>query len=88
MKRFSDDSRANIEYPVRWKYTVIGVDRPALEAAIVDVVGDESHKTSLSNTSSKGKYVSISLELIVLNETERLRIFDALRSQPAVSFVL
>jgi len=59
-----------------------------LRAAVADVVGERSHKLPTSNVSSRGRYVSLTLELIVLNETERLRIFDALRSHPAVTMVL
>jgi putative lipoic acid-binding regulatory protein len=88
MKRFSDDSRANIEYPGSWRYTVIGTDRPSIEAAIAEVIEARSHKISLSNMSSRGKYVSLTLELIVLNEGERLELFEALKVQPAIAFVL
>ena len=88
MKRFPDDSRANIEYPTPWTYTVIGVDRSVLETAIRAVVEDRSHSIALSNTSTRGKYVSLALRLIVLNEAERLHLFEALRKQPVVTFVL
>jgi putative lipoic acid-binding regulatory protein len=88
MKKFHQDRRPKISYPTKWTYTVIGVDRSALDTAIADVVEERSHKVSLSNLSSGGKYVSLKLELIVLDEKERLRIFDRLRGQAAVAFVL
>ena len=88
MKRFPDDPRPRIKYPSWWTYTVIGVDRSALERAIADVVEERSHKVSLSNTSSGGRYVSLTLELIVLSEAERRAIFESLRDHPVVSFVL
>ena len=65
---------------------MIGQDRDTLERAIADVVAERSHKVSLSNT--RGRYVSLSLKLIVLDEVERRQIFDGLRSHPGVSFVL
>ena len=88
MKRFSDESHPEIQYPGKWRYTVIGTDRPSMEAAVTNVLDGRSHKLSLSNMSSKGKYVSLLLELIVLNEAERLDLFDKLKSQPAIAFVL
>ena len=88
MKRFPDNTRPNIDYPTQWTYTVIGVDRSLLEHAIAEVVQERSHQVALSNLSAKGRYVSLSLKLIVLNEEERLRIFEGLRDHPGVKIVL
>jgi len=88
VKRFPEDSQPSIDYPTWWTYTVIGQDRDKLEQAIADVVAERGHKVSLSNTSSKGRYISLSLQLVVLNESERRQIFDGLRSRPGVRFVL
>jgi putative lipoic acid-binding regulatory protein len=88
MKRFPDDAQPDISYPAWWTYTVIGLDREQLERAIAEIVEDRSHKVSLSNVSSKGRYCSLSLKLIVLNESERKQIFAALRDHPVVTLVL
>ena len=88
MKRFPDGASPDISYPTWWTYTVIGLDRETLERVIAEVVGDRSRKVSLSNVSSKGRYTSLRLKLIVLNETERKKIFDDLRRHPAVKLVL
>lgn len=88
MKRFPDDTSPDIAYPTWWTYTVIGVDRQTLESVIDDVVGARSRKVSLSNVSSKGRYTSLTLKLIVLNESERKQIFEDLSSHPAVKVVL
>jgi putative lipoic acid-binding regulatory protein len=88
MRRFPENSRPDIRYPARWTYTVIGVDRHSLEGAVTEVVEDRSHKLSLSNVSSGGRYVSLRLTLIVLNEAERLHIFESLRKHAVVKMVL
>lgn len=88
MKRFSEDSRPNIKYPTRWTYTVIGESRSDMEDAIAQAVLDRSHRLSVSNVSSGGRYISLTLELIVLNEKERLEIFEAIRRHNAVQIVL
>lgn len=88
MKRFNHKARPNIDYPTRWTYTVIGPDRGALDTAIAEVVEERSHKVSLSNLSATGKYVSLRLELIVLDEKERLHIFGQLKSHDAVMLVI
>ena len=88
MKRLPNDSQPDISYPTRWTYSVIGLDREQLEGAIAEVVDNRSHTISLSKVSSKGRYVSLTLELIVLNEAERHLIFESLSRQPAVTVVL
>ena len=88
MKRIPDNARPEIRYPTSWRYTVIGSDREELEAAIAEVVEERSHKVSLSNVSSKGRYCSLTLELVVLNEDERKMIFGRLRDHKSVKYVL
>jgi putative lipoic acid-binding regulatory protein len=67
---------------------VIGPNRGELERAIAEVVEDRSHKISLSRRSSQGRYVSLTLELVVLNEAERKSIFEGLRAHDGVSVIL
>ena len=88
MKQFPENAQPDIRYPTLWTYTVIGPDRKQLEAAIAEVVEDRSHKVSLSNVSSTGRYCSLTLELVVLNEGERRKIYDLLRDHAAVKYVL
>jgi putative lipoic acid-binding regulatory protein len=88
MKQIPDDAHPEISYPTMWKYTVIGSGREKLEAAIAEVVEERSHKVSLSNVSSKGRYCSLTLELIVQSDDERKMIFNRLRDNPVVKYVL
>ena len=88
MKRFPDNAHPEIRYPAPWKFTVIGPVREELDAAIAEVVEGRSHKVSPSNVSSKGRYCSLRLELIVLSDDERRMIFGRLRDHPAVAYVL
>jgi putative lipoic acid-binding regulatory protein len=67
---------------------VIGPNREQLETAIAEVVEERSHKVSLSNVSSAGRYCSLKLALIVLDEDDRKKISDLLRDHPAVRYVL
>ncbi|MEZ5990249.1 MAG: DUF493 domain-containing protein [Planctomycetota bacterium] len=78
--------RPFIVYPCRWEYRVIGQDREALVAAIRTVVGDLDHVLADGNRS--GKYLSLSLELVVADEDQRNALFVALKRQGAVIMVL
>jgi uncharacterized protein len=76
----------NINYPCRWQYTVIGKDFHAVQAAVQHHALD--YTLSQSRQSSGGKYLSVTVELTVANEEERLSLYRALTEEPAVTLVL
>jgi len=72
-----------IEYPLKWTYKVIGLDRAKISAAVASCINKE-YNFSSSRVSSGGKYQSFTVEVIVKNENERLQIFKALSAHPAI----
>ena len=80
--------KAELDYPCPWIYKVIGADESQLRRLIAGLVGDRDHEVSLSNRSGSGKYTSLTLTLTVRDEPDRLTLFDALSTHPAVKFVL
>ena len=80
--------KAQIKYPCQWLYKVIGFDREKLRQALFEIVKDDSCDISISNTSSKGKYHCLNLEVTVRNEEERNSIYLALKEHPQVKIVL
>jgi uncharacterized protein len=77
-----------IDYPCEWSYRIIGSDEHLLRKAAKSAVGNKKYTLSVSNRSSGGKYQSLNLELRVVDESERLRIFDNLKNEAAIKFVL
>lgn len=80
--------RPEIEYPTTWGYHVIGADEARLRDAVARVLGDRDYTFSLSNQSSRGKYLSFHVELVVRDEEERIELFAALRDHPDIVIVL
>ncbi len=80
--------KPQIDYPCIWKYIIIGRDSAYLHGAIDEVLPARSRKISVSNTSSKGKYVSLLLQIRVFSDQERNSIHHALHNHPAVKIVL
>ena len=80
--------KTHIDYPCEWSYRIIGSDEHLLRKAAKSAVGNKKYTLSVSNRSSGGKYKSLNLELRVTDENERLRIFENLKKQAAVNFVL
>lgn len=82
------DRRPEIDYPTAWSYQVIGSDEALVRMAVADVVRKREHSLHLTNTSRTGKYCSLRLELVVVDEADRLALFQALAAQAAVRIVL
>lgn len=77
-----------INYPCVWSYRIIGQDEQLLRSAAVNAIGDKKHQMSFSNKSSGGKYQSLNLEVAIHSEKEMLDIFERLKNDQNVKFVL
>lgn len=77
-----------LEYPCVWLYKIIGQDRESMRAAIAEITENQNCSISCSNSSSKGKYHSLGVEVTVLNEEMRNQIYSAFKNHPAVKIVL
>jgi putative lipoic acid-binding regulatory protein len=80
--------KAKINYPCVWQYKVIGMERQAIQAVISKHLGDAPYSLSQSRTSSKGKYISMTLEVTVYSDYHRLRYYQLLTDDPDIKVVL
>ncbi|SEM31088.1 hypothetical protein SAMN04489760_11017 [Syntrophus gentianae] len=81
-------AKPNVEYPCRWIYKVIGIDREQILLAIEEVMQQRPCEIRYSRSSAKGKYHSFSLEMTLHSDDQRLSIYEALMRHPAVRIVL
>ena len=80
--------KPEMDYPCQWGYKVIGTEDAGLRSAITEIVQDIPHSVTPSNRSISGKYICLNVEILVLNEDQRLTIYEGLRRHPAVKIVL
>ncbi len=80
--------RPEIEYPCPWNFKVIGREEDHMRQAIAEIVGDYAYALTFSNQSRHGKYCSLNLDMVVLDEPHRLTIFEALRHHRSIQIVL
>lgn len=88
MKPLPADDRPQIDYPCKWEYRLIGFNEDLLRGAIEEIMGSAGHLVSFSNRSRSGKFVSLSVELRVEDESTRLALFEQFHSHPDVMMVL
>ena len=77
-----------INYPCIWSYRIIGQEEHLLRTAVSHLLGDKEYQISFANKSSFGKYLSLNVEVTVHSEKERLDIFERLKNDENVKFVL
>ncbi len=87
MKDDGQDKKPEMTYPAKWGYRVIGLDEIELRRAISEIFKDREYTIIISNKSSAGKYVSLYVELIVYDETERTRLYEALGNHRATHII-
>jgi hypothetical protein len=84
----NSNKKVQIEYPCRWLYKVIGADHDAMRQAIEEIVQVEKCTITLSNASSKGKYLCLNVEVMVFDEEARNNFYVKLKAHQAVKTVL
>ncbi len=88
MKSSFGDREPEVHYPIAWTYRLIGEDEQAMRQAVVDVVGELDHELRPANQSSGGRYLSLSLELVVTSHEQRRAIFSGLAEHHAIRVVI
>jgi putative lipoic acid-binding regulatory protein len=83
-----DRDRPHIDYPCDWEYRIIGADAAALEAAVRAVLQAEEYALSAGNTSPKGRWRALRVEMRVRSEAHRDEVHRLLREHPDVKMVL
>jgi hypothetical protein len=78
----------SIRYPCPWDYQIIGEDEDAIRSVVGETLGAAEYVLTLANRSRKGRYVSLHLTVRVRDESQRTGIFEALRSDVRVRYVL
>lgn len=82
------EGRPEIEYPSPWTFKLIGREEDDMREAVATIVGDHAYSLTFSNQSAKGKYCSLNLDMVVLNEPHRLNTFEALMQHQSIQIVL
>lgn len=88
MANILEGKKLELEYPVSWQYKLIGMDEAQMHAKTVHILKEKPFSLTPSNKSSSGKFVSLTLEVLVYSDDERLYIYEELRKAECVKYVL
>jgi len=68
--------QVEIEYPLKWKYKVIILGEDVIDE-VLECVKGKDYACHAGNVSSKGKFATYNVEVLVFTEVERLEIHRA-----------
>ena len=77
-----------LDYPCSWEYKVVIRSEQDIKNIIEEVLDQREHGIKPSKTSSKGKFRSYSLEMLVHNEDDRKEIYKLLSAHEHVKMVV
>ena len=77
-----------LEYPCSWEYKLVALEHIDIHFTVKEVVSSREHKVKESKVSSKGKYKSYTLELLVHNDDDRTEIYKMLGDHSNIKMVL
>lgn len=80
--------KLKLDYPCNWTYKIVILEKININKVIVEVISKREHKVKESKVSSKGKYKSYSLDLIVHNEDDRKELYKLLGDHSDIKMVL
>jgi putative lipoic acid-binding regulatory protein len=80
--------KLDLDYPCSWKYKVVIRSEQNINNIIKEVLEDRKYGIKPSKTSSKGKFNSHTLEMIVHNEEDRKNIYKLLGEHQYIKMVV
>lgn len=80
--------KLELDYPCNWEYKLIVLEHINIKTTVTEVISNREHKVKESKVSSKGKYKSYTLEMLVHNEDDRKEIYKMLGEHSHIKMVL
>ena len=80
--------KLELDYPCNWEYEVVVRCEDDINCVIKEVIEDRHHGIKPSKVSSKGKFQSHTLEMMVHNEDDRQNIYKLLSSHKDIKMVV
>jgi len=80
--------KLELNYPCNWIYKVVTRKEHIIKDILQEVLEEREHNVKPSKTSSKGKFKSYTLEMLVHNEDDRKEIYKLLGDHQHIKMVV
>lgn len=83
-----NDKKLELDYPCSWEYKLVVLETTNIQQTVKEVIFEREHKVKESKVSSKGKFKSYTLEMLVHNEDDRKEIFKLLGEHSDIKMII
>jgi putative lipoic acid-binding regulatory protein len=83
-----NERKLELDYPCNWSYKLVIRQEQNIKKIIKEVLDQRKHGVKASNKSTKGKFISYTLDLIVENEEDRKDLYKILGDHEHIKMVL
>lgn len=80
--------KLELDYPCSWVYKLVVLESINIKKVVISIVGERQHTLKASKTSSKGKYKSHALELIVHSDDDRKELHKLLGDHSDIKMII
>ncbi len=77
-----------LNYPCNWVYKLVCQHQKNINEIVLSILKTREYNIKESKTSSKGKYKSYSLELLVYNEDDRKELYKLLCEHEDIKMIV
>jgi putative lipoic acid-binding regulatory protein len=80
--------KLELNYPCNWEYKLVVLEHINIKMTLKEIISHREHNVKESKVSSKGKFKSYTLELLVHNEDDRKELFKLFGEHNNIKMVL
>ena len=80
--------KLELDYPCSWAYKIVVLESINIKEVVQEVILERDHSVKESKVSTKGKFKSYTLDLIVHNDDDRKTIYELLGKHDSIKMVL
>lgn len=80
--------KLELDYPCNWSYKLVVLESTNIKAVVEEILIKRVHSLKESRSSSKGKFKSYNLDLIVHNDDDRKSLHEQLGNHNDIKMVL
>lgn len=77
-----------LDYPCNWNYKLVVNHDTNINDVMKEILSEREHKVTHSKSSSKGKFKSYSLDLLVHNDDDRKELYALLGDHEAIKMIV
>jgi putative lipoic acid-binding regulatory protein len=80
--------KLKLNYPCNWCYKIVILDQHNANAIAKNILDTRTHKVTKSKVSSKGKFKSYNIDLIITSDEDRISLHEQFNNHTNIKMVL